>query len=308
MPIFNRAHIVEETLQSIIGQSYKHWECIIVDDSSNDNTYKRVSELIANDNRFKLFERPKNKTRGASSCRNYGISKTSGEFIQFFDSDDIMHPKHLERKINIIDDHDLVICKVQYFSGQFSDQFKDSTKDLEYKTNIFKAFIKDEFPMCMVAPMWRKFFLLQFLPINEELKMLIDREFHTRILFENPSYVILNENLVFYRNDMPSINNNFNKTVDAGLSSILQTYSLTLQLNSDEDVTLHILNKVIDYFRKSLSQKNYEAARNCLKFTKENTLWISTNLKLKRMRIFFFFRILEIVKRGETRFNYLFKL
>ena len=173
MPIFNRAHIVEETLQSIIGQSYKHWECIIVDDSSNDNTYKRVSELIANDNRFKLFERPKNKTRGASSCRNYGISKTSGEFIQFFDSDDIMHPKHLERKINIIDDHDLVICKVQYFSGQFSDQFKDSTKDLEYKTRGEKEFIDNK---KIIKEIFNLFKLNYLKIINNKIKPKIQKK------------------------------------------------------------------------------------------------------------------------------------
>jgi hypothetical protein len=221
-----------------------------------------------------------------------------------------MHPNHLQLKIEAIGNHDLVVCKVQYFSGKFSEDHFTSTnvRNLSRHHDIFKAFITDQFPMCMVAPMWRKSFLLKFLPINEKLKMLIDRELHTRILFERPSYKIVNECLVFYRNDLPSINNDFNKTVDSGLSSILKTYETTLLLTSDNDVKTHVLRKILGYFRKALSQKNYKSAASCLEFSIQQKLWVSSTLKIKKLQIFFFFYLIKNIKRGETRFNHLLKI
>lgn len=310
MPIFNRAHIVEETLVSIKNQSYDLWECIIIDDGSTDGTFEALNKMVGDDHRFKLVKRPVERFKGASSCRNYGIEQSTGDFIQFFDSDDIMHPDHLKNKIDTIGNHDLVVCKVEYFSGEFTEDYFTSNRvqDLIYYNDIFKAFIMDQFPMCMVAPMWRKSFLIRFLPINENLKMLIDRELHTRILYERPSYAILNECLVFYRNDLPSINNDFNKTVATGLPSILKTYEITLSLNSDSDVKLHILRKVLGYFRKALTQKDYKSAASCLKFSSSQKLWMSTELKLKKARIFFIFYVVRNLERGETKFNNLLKI
>ena len=91
IPTFNRADIIHETLDSIKLQTYEKWECIIVDDGSNDNSIMVINEFVKTDNRFKFYDRPINKLKGANSCRNYGFEKSKGEFINWFDSDDIMH-------------------------------------------------------------------------------------------------------------------------------------------------------------------------------------------------------------------------
>ena len=87
IPIFNRQHLIEETLNSIKAQTYTNWECIIVDDGSTDDTYNVTSNLIKGDNRFQLYNRPLDFAKGPSSCRNYAITKMTGNYIQFFDSD-----------------------------------------------------------------------------------------------------------------------------------------------------------------------------------------------------------------------------
>ena len=115
MPIYNRAHLIEETLGSIKAQSYTNWECIIVDDSSTDNTVEATEVLIKEDNRFQLFKRPENVKKGPSACRNYAFLKAKGSYIQFFDSDDIMHPNHLELKRNTIENNDFSICKLKKY-------------------------------------------------------------------------------------------------------------------------------------------------------------------------------------------------
>ncbi|NJM80308.1 MAG: glycosyltransferase family 2 protein [Flavobacterium sp.] len=98
IPVFNRQHLIIETLVSIQNQTFQNWECIIVDDGSTDNTVEIISEQIIGDERFHLFKRPTHLKKGPSSCRNYAFSKAKGQFIQFFDSDDIMHPEHLQKK------------------------------------------------------------------------------------------------------------------------------------------------------------------------------------------------------------------
>ncbi|MGO4913024.1 glycosyltransferase family 2 protein [Leeuwenhoekiella sp. W20_SRS_FM14] len=102
IPVFNRENLVLETLESIANQDYPNWECILVDDHSTDNSVEVVSIFIENDTRFKLYLRPKKLPKGANSCRNYGFELSTGYYIQWFDSDDLMLPTHISSLIEAI--------------------------------------------------------------------------------------------------------------------------------------------------------------------------------------------------------------
>ena len=75
IPTFNRAHLIGETLDSILAQTYTHWECLITDDGSTDNSIEIIQEYVTKDTRFKLFTRPANRPKGANACRNIGLEK-----------------------------------------------------------------------------------------------------------------------------------------------------------------------------------------------------------------------------------------
>lgn len=96
IPTFNRVHYIPETLDSILNQTYNNWECIIIDDGSEDNTQEVIGKYVKKDSRFQFHNRPENKPKGANSCRNYGFELSKGELIKWFDSDDIMLPNHIE--------------------------------------------------------------------------------------------------------------------------------------------------------------------------------------------------------------------
>ena len=85
IPVYNRAHLIGETLDSVLKQTYVNWECIIIDDVSTDRTCKVVMEYCNRDTRFKLFHRPKDKPRGGNAARNYGFEKSSGIYINWFE-------------------------------------------------------------------------------------------------------------------------------------------------------------------------------------------------------------------------------
>lgn len=111
IPTYNRAHLIGETLSSIQKQTYLDWECIVVDDGSSDNTDEVVNSFIRKDSRFKFYERPRSKPKGANACRNFGFEKSKGDFINWFDSDDLMLETNLEKKIKIFDeDTDFVVA------------------------------------------------------------------------------------------------------------------------------------------------------------------------------------------------------
>lgn len=107
IPVFNREFLVEETLISIINQSFTNWECIVVDDNSSDNTFSVLKKYQEIDFRIKVLKRPDSFKKGANSCRNYGFKLAKGKYIKWFDSDDLMKPNHLEIAIENLISHDL---------------------------------------------------------------------------------------------------------------------------------------------------------------------------------------------------------
>ncbi|MEJ0054758.1 MAG: glycosyltransferase [Bacteroidota bacterium] len=97
IPTFNRAAIIDRTLQSVIHQLERRFEIIVVDDGSNDNTEDVVRKQ--NDERIKYFC-TENQERAAA--RNFGVQKASGPFITFLDSDDILKEEHLSTAADFI--------------------------------------------------------------------------------------------------------------------------------------------------------------------------------------------------------------
>lgn len=87
MPAFNAAAYIEQSIKSVLSQSYGSFELIVIDDASVDNTLEIATALSLTDNRIKVFHNETNK--GVAFSRNYGIELSKGELIAFLDSDDL---------------------------------------------------------------------------------------------------------------------------------------------------------------------------------------------------------------------------
>lgn len=98
MPSYNTADLIEETIQSILDQTYTNWELIIVDDCSTDNT-REVVEGIG-DNRITFIEKETNS--GAADSRNRALREAKGKWIAFLDSDDLWTEEKLEKQIEFM--------------------------------------------------------------------------------------------------------------------------------------------------------------------------------------------------------------
>lgn len=93
VPCYNQAQYLNEALQSVLGQTYQNWECIIVNDGSPDHTEEIAKAWAAKDIRFIYLYK---ENGGVSSARNLGIEKAKGEYLQFLDSDDFLDKEKLE--------------------------------------------------------------------------------------------------------------------------------------------------------------------------------------------------------------------
>ncbi len=98
IPTYNRAHLIIGVIKSILKQTYSSYEIIIVDDGSTDNTQAVVQPFL--NNHIHYFKK-ENGERAAA--RNFGTGKATGDYIEWFDSDDLMLPNHLEEAVMMVE-------------------------------------------------------------------------------------------------------------------------------------------------------------------------------------------------------------
>ncbi|MFR0894323.1 MAG: glycosyltransferase family 2 protein [Alistipes onderdonkii] len=94
IPVYNTEAYVEQTLRSIMGQTLRDIELIVINDGSTDGSLSVLERIATGDDRIRLYTQP---NKGLSETRNAGIDRARGEFIYFMDSDDLLEPDALER-------------------------------------------------------------------------------------------------------------------------------------------------------------------------------------------------------------------
>ena len=108
IPLYNKTQSIQKTLDSVLAQTYKDFEIVVVDDGSTDDSARVVEELMKNSpslqggDRGRLIRKPNG---GVSSARNAGILAAKGEYIAFLDGDDLWHPEYLETLHQLIEDY-----------------------------------------------------------------------------------------------------------------------------------------------------------------------------------------------------------
>ncbi|WGD35757.1 glycosyltransferase family 2 protein [Olleya sp. YS] len=116
-PMFNSEAFIEDTINSVLNQTYTDWELILIDDCSTDNTVTIAEEFISKHPNIKL---QKNQTNaGAAVSRNKGIYEANGDFIAFLDADDLWKPNKLEVQVSFMQANN---CDVSFSSYEQIDE------------------------------------------------------------------------------------------------------------------------------------------------------------------------------------------
>lgn len=232
VPAYNREKIIVNTLKSIQQQSFQDWECLVVDDSSLDNTHEVVRDFIKNDARFLILSN--NRKKGAQGARNTGVLASKGEYIVFFDSDDQMHPDFLEKVYRKINDDNTDIC------GSFLSLIDTSGNTIGAVTwkgygYLHGDLIRGKTYFCNDSTLIRKQKLLDIGLLDEDCPSYQEWETHIR-LSKISTYTTVEEKLVdYYRGGEDTISKNNSRAVKGFLYIInknrkdfLFKYPLTL--------------------------------------------------------------------------------
>lgn len=114
MPVYNAEIFLNQSIQSVISQTYQDWELLVVDDCSNDNSVIVIQKFVQQDNRIRYFKT--DRPSGSPILpRNIGIENAKGRFIAFLDSDDAWLPNKLETQLKMFEQYeDMAICFSNY--------------------------------------------------------------------------------------------------------------------------------------------------------------------------------------------------
>lgn len=119
IPAYNAEIFIERTLQSVLSQTYKNIEVLVVDDGSQDRTAEIVESFAQQDSRVILFQQ---KNAGVAAARNLAIENSMGEYIAPIDADDIWYPKKLEKQVQCMLEADLSVGLVYAWSAQIDEE------------------------------------------------------------------------------------------------------------------------------------------------------------------------------------------
>ena len=172
MPTYNGARYISEAIESAMCQTYKDLEIIVVDDGSTDNTSEIIHGYMGKDSRIKYFYK---QNGGIGSACNFGIARAVGDYIAFFEHDDISFPERLEKQIKILDynpEIPLVYSTLLIFNNEQGvggligyqkdyktcrDQFRDIIRRFDFFNNPSTTFRRE---------VWDRFKFNESLPNN----------------------------------------------------------------------------------------------------------------------------------------------
>ncbi len=145
IPVYYREAFLPTAVESVLNQTYKNFELLIIDDNSHDETYFSVINFLK-DKRVSYYFL--NKNHGVSFSRNYGIKKAKGEYIAFLDSDDYWLPTKLEKQIDYMKEKNFKICQTEEIWIRRGKIVNPKKKHKKIEGDIFEKSLE----LCIVSP------------------------------------------------------------------------------------------------------------------------------------------------------------
>lgn len=215
IPVYNRAETLRETVASVFAQNYRPLELIIVDDGSTDPaTSETIFSLAQEADEHMVLVKTCNKYNGgASSARNCGIETATGSFVQFLDSDDILHPDRLSRLALTFQNSeiDFIVTGFQGFDGETGEIIETHCPPVDQSAH--SRALAGTFWGNSLRCAYRMDLVRRIGPWDEALNCFEDREYTERALFLSKKVV-----------NIPAVLASARRTGDDRLSNKLRTF------------------------------------------------------------------------------------
>ena len=177
IPIYKAEKSIRRCIDSVIAQTYKDWELVLVDDGSPDISGEICDEYAQKDSRIRAFHK---SNGGVSSARNRGLDEAIGERICFVDADDALEPNFLSKMA--VCSHDLVVCGFRSLQG-----LQITPDDIDVSGEAMGAYIPKFFNSYSAPAPWAKLFKKEIIGkfhirFNQKLKLTEDTIFNLEYL------------------------------------------------------------------------------------------------------------------------------
>lgn len=259
MATYNRAHYIFETLKSIQAQTFQDWECLIIDDGGSDNTKDVIAEFLKEDSRFKFLKRPETYLKGLPGCRNYGLDLAKGDYIIFFDDDDIAHPQNLDLCVKELSNNNISFCRYirDVFTGDFQYNLNFSKNYTHFTIDVddIERILKNELLFNSCAVMWKKecFENHRFI---DHLMYAEEWELYSRIISNGFKGISINKTLFYGRKHPESNTGEFYKKDSIRMASNADAVVLVIENLKNENL---ISDSILRYFiQLALHYKQYQ--------------------------------------------------
>jgi glycosyltransferase involved in cell wall biosynthesis len=310
IPVFNRPELIIETLESVKTQTYSNWECIIVDDGSSDNTKKNILTYIQKEPRFILVDRPDHHKPGANGARNYGYNLAKGDFIQWLDSDDLLHPQYIQEQLNMLETNpeaNWVVCDNLVFETDINNPVGRWFNSDITSHDPLRAYVQKKLGIHTSSPVFRKKFLEEVKVFSglfkEDLRQSQEWELFSRILFYDRDYLVVNKKLLYLRKNLNSITGDYNKRESYIFQSQIKSLEYVfnfLKFNGliDDKLKSFFINSGITILTRLIRTKqDKHLLKQCHEFI-FNCLGNSPADRLYRLRFSFGKTMWKKIKRG----------
>lgn len=253
IPTHNRADIVGETIDSVFAQTYPMIELIIVDDHSTDDTAE-VIRMKQAESRLWGFRYVMSRGKGGQSARNNGLLLSQGEYIQFFDDDDLMLPGHIAVKVTAFGDDsstDFVTCNFNYFEGA-PYHIVDEKVIHNIRHTVEGHLLTSSFP----APvfMCRRSCIREIGFWNEAIKRFQDISYFHRLFLKEKRGVFLPDKLFIVRKHAKSISTNYSEQF---FQAMFDALSAVGQEWKEEAEDSFLLRRVLMLLQFSIAMQAY---------------------------------------------------
>ena len=192
-PTYNSSKFIEECINSVICQTHKNWEMIIVDDCSTDDTTQIITKYSKNDNRIKVIHLEENV--GAAEARNIAIKESKGKYIAFLDSDDLWNEDKLKKQLSFMKENNIAFSFTSYQPMSENGIEKYSIIKAPYQMD-YHSYLKNTIIGCLTVVIDREKtgnFKMQNIRSSHDMALWL------LIMKRGFSAYGLNENLAYYR-------------------------------------------------------------------------------------------------------------
>ena len=191
---YNRADLLAMMIESIIQQTYSYWELIIVDDGSLDEQKESIEHFLKNDKRIRFYNR-KSKRSGAQVCRNEGFEYSKGDFVVFFDSDDLIAPYCLEQRVQFMLRNDSIDFAI-FPAIKFSQEINLNDKPIfgvSLNNKLFESFLRREYQFVVWTNVYRRQSLVENnIKWDEKILVFQDFDFNITTMLNSLSFKFSN--------------------------------------------------------------------------------------------------------------------